>query len=98
MPVMSEQKRYPENVPGPFYVEDNLCIRCREPERVSPNLVGGNVQHCYFKKQPRTADEFEQAIRAVEACCCGAYRYAGDDPNVTARLGPTVCDNWKRSP
>jgi hypothetical protein len=28
----------------------------------------------------------------VEACCCGAYRYAGDDPDVMARLSPTACD------
>jgi hypothetical protein len=41
MPVMPEQKRYPENVPGPFYVEDDLCIICRAPEAISPNLVGG---------------------------------------------------------
>jgi hypothetical protein len=98
MPVMPEQKRYPENVPGPFYVEDDLCIICRAPEAISPNLVGGNEKHCYFKTQPRTPEEFEQAIRAVESCCCGAYRYAGNDLNVMARLGPTACDNWRRSP
>ena len=89
---MPEETRYSENVPGPFYVEDGLCITCRAPAAVSPNLVGGNERHCYFKKQPRTPEELEQAIQAVEACCCGAYRYAGEDPNVIARLGPTVCD------
>ena len=89
---MAEKKRYSENVPGPFYVEDDLCIACRTPAAVSPNLVEGNERHCYFKKQPRTLEETEQAIRAVEACCCGAYRYAGDDPDVMARLSPTACD------
>jgi hypothetical protein len=93
---MPEQKRYPENAPGSFYVEDDLCIVCRAPEHIAPNLVSGNEHHCYFKKQPKNPEELEQAIRAVEACCCGAYRYAGDDPEVIARLGPTVCDNWRR--
>jgi hypothetical protein len=38
---MTEKKRYSENVPGPFYVEDDLCIACRTPAAVSPNFVGG---------------------------------------------------------
>jgi hypothetical protein len=85
---MPQPKRYPENAPGPFYVEADLCIRCRAPEGVSPNLVGGNDHHCYFKKQPGTPEELEEAIRAVDSCCCGAYRYAGADPNVMARYFP----------
>jgi ferredoxin len=91
---VSEPKRYPENAAGPFYVEADLCIACRSPEAVAPNLVAANQHHCYFKKQPQTAEEMEQAIRAVEHCCCGAYRYAGHDPNVMTRLGSDACDRW----
>jgi NAD-dependent dihydropyrimidine dehydrogenase PreA subunit len=37
--VMSEKKSYPENVPGHFYVEADLCILCGTPAGVSPDLV-----------------------------------------------------------
>ena len=94
---MPQRSRYPENAPGPFYVESDLCIACRAPEAVAPNLVGGNEHHCFFKKQPQTSEELEQAIRAVEACCCGAYRYAGNDRSVIARLGPDACDESAKS-
>jgi hypothetical protein len=89
---MPKLRTYPENVPGPFYVEADLCIQCRGPAAVSPNLIGGTGHHCHFKKQPETLLELEQAMLAVEACCCGAYRYAGNDPTVIARLGRETCD------
>jgi hypothetical protein len=92
---MSVPKAYLENVPGPFYVEDDLCILCRAPEAVASNLVGGSSKHCYFKKQPESPEELEQAIQAVEHCCCGAYRYRGTDPEVIRRLGAVVCDHAK---
>jgi hypothetical protein len=91
--AMSLPKAYPENAPGPFYVEHDLCILCGTPEAVAPNLVGMNSKHCYFKKQPESARELDQAIQAVESCCCGAYRYCGTDPRVIQRLGAEVCDN-----
>jgi hypothetical protein len=44
------------------------------------NPAGNNVQsHCYFKKQPETGVEVDFAIKAVEANCCGSFRYAGSD-------------------
>ena len=89
---MSPPKAYPENAPGPFYVEQDLCILCRAPEAVAPDLVGGNFRHCYFKKQPESPQELELAIQAVEHCCCGAYRYRGTDSAVIQRLGALVCD------
>ncbi len=93
---MLGRKRYPENAPGPFYVEEDLCILCGAPAAVSPNLVDMNEDHCYFKKQPQSPEELEQAIKAVDMCCCGAYRYAGNDSDVISRLGPLACDNAKR--
>jgi hypothetical protein len=89
---MLEQKRYPENAPGDFYVEADLCILCGTPAAVSPDLVEINEKHCYFKKQPSTEIELENAIEAVNSCCCGAYRYGGDDPDVKARLVAYACD------
>jgi hypothetical protein len=89
---MQEAKRYPENAPGPFYVEDDLCIQCWAPEAVAPNLVGKNERHCFFRKQPESLEELELAILAVNVCCCGAYRYSGNDPKVISRLASWACD------
>jgi hypothetical protein len=94
--AMQERKRYPENAPGPFYVEEDLCILCGAPEAVSPNLVGMTERHCYFKKQPESPEELEQAIKAVDVSCWGAYRYSGHNPKVIGRLDSTACDNAKR--
>jgi hypothetical protein len=40
--AMTSQKfeSYPENAPGAFYVEKDLCIACRAPEAAAPDLVG----------------------------------------------------------
>lgn len=42
--------------------------------------------HCYFKKQPETPDELEQAIDAIKVTCCGAGVYSGDDLYVLRKL------------
>ncbi len=81
--------RHPRNAPGPFYCDARLCVSCGEPLRAAPQLmavdVDGDVQ-CYFRKQPETREELEQACRAVEAACCGGVCYGGQDPKVLARL------------
>ena len=85
---------YPENAPGPFYVERDLCIICRTPESEAPDLIGFGEDpsgthrgsHCYFKKQPETPEELDRAIAAMRLACCGAYRYGGGDPAVIRRL------------
>jgi len=93
---MSQRKfeSYHENAPGAFYVQKDLCIMCRAPESVASDLIGSFVDpsgtnrmsHCYFRKQPKTAEELDRAIKAVQASCCGAYRYSGADPDVTEKL------------
>jgi hypothetical protein len=89
---MKEKPRYPENAPGPFYVESDLCITCGGPAAVAPGLVELNERRCYFKKQPSNAAELAQAIGAVNNSCCGAYRYGGDDPKVIVQLDAGICD------
>ena len=92
---------YPENAPGAFYVEKDLCITCRAPEAVAPDLIGfhkdqsgSNARsHCYFKKQPETSAEIECAIKAVSANCCGSFRYAGSDREVIKRLRRAQCQD-----
>jgi len=93
---MSQRKfeAYPENAPGAFYVEKDLCITCRAPQSVAPDLIGfyedpsgtNHKSHYYFRKQPETAEELDRAIKAVQVSCCGAYHYAGVDLAVKEEL------------
>jgi hypothetical protein len=83
------RKRFHLNVVGPFYVEDGMCITCGAPEHEAPTLMGSVEEpehHCYFKRQPETPEEVEQAIRAVRVSCCQAVRYGGDDAEIRARI------------
>jgi hypothetical protein len=83
--------RHPENAPGPFYVENPLCIICGVPQHEAPDLIGfsedpSGRSHCFFWRQPETDEEVERAISAVAICCCGAYRYGGDNPGIIRQL------------
>jgi len=84
-----EQSQRPD-----FYVEEEMCICCRTSESAAPDLIGFHddpnpgKSHCFFKKQPETTAEVERAVRAVNACCCGAYRYRGADSQVKRQLDP----------
>lgn len=42
--------------------------------------------HCFFVRQPVTAQETNAAIRSVWAGCCGAVRYGGSDAEILNRL------------
>jgi hypothetical protein len=78
----------PQNAPGDFYVAKDRCITCGAPEAEAPALMGFDdaAQSCYFRRQPATPAEVEQAIRAVWVSCCEAVRYQGVDPEVQRRL------------
>jgi hypothetical protein len=84
------RKPHPLNAPGAFYVEDHQCIICMLPLSEAPTLMGFHEgkgeSHCYFKRQPSTAEETEQAIRAISVNCCGAIRYSGSEPEILRKL------------
>lgn len=95
---MAEQPRNPKNAAGPFYVLQDSCISCGAPEYEAPGLVTHDKKAgCYFKKQPETAAEVDDAIRAMFVSCIEAYRYAGDDLNIRRRLAELghagLCDH-----
>src|SRR5688500_7362233 len=92
--------RYPENSPGDFYVENQVCITCGAPEAEAPDLIDHSKTeygHCYFKKQPRTEDEIERAINAISVSCISGLRYGGRDEKILKRLYERVqgeqCDH-----
>ena len=61
--------KYPENVPGEFYVDDQCidCDLCREtaPANFTRNDDGG---HSYVFKQPENEDEVRLSKEAMEGC------------------------------
>ena len=87
------------NSPGPFYVVNQDCMTCGYPHVLAPDLMAweinseGHESHCYFKKQPETQHEIEQALKAIEGSCCGAVRYCGSDPEIIKKLKDAGCGN-----
>jgi hypothetical protein len=57
---------YPENSPGPFYVEKDWYIACQAPYHEALDLVAHDEDagHSVFRRQPETPEEVERAIRA----------------------------------
>jgi hypothetical protein len=91
MTSKGSRTRHPLNAPGDFYVENEACITCLAPEHAAPDLMGfahdgEGGGHCYFKRQPATDEETEQAIAAVEVSCCSGLRYGGTDDRIIRAL------------
>ncbi len=61
--------KYPDNVPGRYYVDDQCidCDLCREtaPNNFMRNDDGG---HSFVFKQPETPEEEAQSQEALEGC------------------------------
>ena len=77
--MADKANRYPENIGGKFYV-DNQCIDCdlcREtaPENFTRNDDGG---HSYVFKQPATPEEEALCQQALEGCPVEAIGKDGD--------------------
>ena len=61
--------RYPENLAGKFYV-DNQCIDCDLCRETAPSNFGRNDDggYSYVYKQPTTPDEEKLCKEAMEGC------------------------------
>lgn len=61
--------KWPENVPGKFYVDDQCidCDLCREtaPENFTRAEDNG---YSYLSKQPENDEELAQCLEAMEGC------------------------------
>jgi len=92
MPHANEHREepHPKNAQGPFYVVHGWCIACGVPHSLAPELIAApedqRDSHCFFRKQPKTPEEIEQAIKAIAGSCCGAFRYAGSDKAIKEKL------------
>jgi hypothetical protein len=84
---MYRSERHPLNAEGDFFVEYNSCTGCDAPVAEAQSLMDYDSDgHCYFKRQPETTDEVEQAISAVRVSCVESVRYDGDDPDILAAI------------
>ncbi len=84
--------RWPENLPGKFYV-DQACLDCQlcadtAPDFFTRNNVGG---YYYVSRQPATKEEEALLWQTVEGCPCEAI--SGDGDKFDWKSGkPTVRD------
>src|ERR1700761_9627525 len=84
---------HPSSVPGDFYVINECCLACGAPQSIAPNLIGTESpsHHCFWKKQPETPAEVDQAIKIILTQELDCHRYAGADPVILDRLVSTGC-------
>jgi len=76
--------RYPENVPGRFYVDDQ-CIDCDLCRQTAPmNFTRDDESgHSFVFKQPQTPEEQSQCQEAMQNCPVEAI---GDDGTLITKL------------
>jgi ferredoxin len=76
---MNFTHRYPLNVPGKFYVDDQCtdCDFCRE---CAPNNIRRDDRYgqSYVFKQPETDEEVAATMEGVDGCPTNAVRSDGD--------------------
>jgi ferredoxin len=67
--MADKANKYPENVAGKFYV-DNQCIDCDLCRETAPNNFQRNENggYSYLAKQPEGEEEEKQCKEAMEGC------------------------------
>jgi hypothetical protein len=79
---------HPHNVDGPFYVENDCCLRCGVPEDLAPALFAKDHEGvCFVKRQPEPGAETDTMIRVLVSQDVGCIRYRGTDASIARRLG-----------
>lgn len=75
--MANPENKFPENVPGPFYVDDS-CIACGVCEAEAPEnfKLNDDGDHAFVYKQPENDDERDACVAALESCPVDAI---GDD-------------------
>ncbi len=78
--MADKNNKYPDNVPGKFYVDDQCidCDLCREtaPDYFARNEDGG---FSYVAKQPGSEEGTAQCMEALEGCPVEAIGSDGDE-------------------
>jgi len=77
--MASKENRYPVNVPGRFYV-DNQCIDCDACRETAPDHFRRHDEggYSYVYRQPATPEEAAKCREALEGCPVEAIGSDGD--------------------
>jgi ferredoxin len=78
--MADKANRWPDNVPGKYYV-DEQCIDCDACRTEAPDNFKRNDEHgySYVYKQPENADEEARSKAALEACPVEAIGSDGEE-------------------
>ena len=71
-------KRVPEDAQGDFFV-DATCIDCDTCRQVAPAVFAEGPGHAFVRRQPATAEDTREALRALVCCPTGSIGSLGDD-------------------
>ncbi len=74
--MANPRKSVPENVPGEFFV-DSTCIDCDTCRQLAPGVFGQAAETAYVHRQPQTAEQRRDALRAVVSCPTGSIGCRG---------------------
>jgi glyoxylase-like metal-dependent hydrolase (beta-lactamase superfamily II)/ferredoxin len=77
----------PENVPGDFFV-DRTCIDCDTCRQLAPAVFGETGEFSFVRRQPTSADQRRDALRALVCCPTGSIGTRG------ASAAKTVLDDF----
>ncbi len=72
-------RKWPQNVPGPYYVDED-CIDCNLCSEIAPDnfTVHADEGHDYVYKQPDSGDELALCQEALDNCPVEAIGNDGD--------------------
>lgn len=78
--MAEKENKYPENVAGKFYVDDE-CIACDACVLAAPDHfnMDDDDGHAFVVKQPNGEEEEEMCREALEACPVEAIGNDGED-------------------
>jgi hypothetical protein len=76
-------------------------MACGVPHVLAPELMDCTDEkywHCFWKRQPVTPKELDQAIAVLLTQELGCHKYTGTDPEILRRLPPECCDYFLPQP
>jgi len=85
---MPEKGAHPQNVAGPFYVENGCCLLCDLPRATAPDMFQYTAEgdHCYVYKQPETEEQLERMIDAMGGAELACIRCRSREPRLLGLL------------
>src|SRR5688572_8197390 len=79
---------HPQNVPGPFYVENGCCLSCGMPSEIAPDMFEWEEgdTHCFVSRQPCDPKQLDRMMHAMWSSETMCIRYRGTDPVISRRI------------